>query len=743
MKMLEGVGVMSRKKESSTSLSPEDSQQIEHLLAQYRQIAATLHNSRTQADAEAALKPFTELSEAAQLAFIKALARETFADAADVLTAINALSPSKEMRKDARRGLIRLEASKTYPKWTPPIAHQPAVQLNIANPPRFWKGLVTQSRDQGEMQLMLAWEQGYDYSDVRLLTFLLDYWRDGVKDASVETISKRRANERINMWRSQATEFIIVDCTIAEGKRLIEEALSVNEWRKTTPSTVYRNNLPAINNLIMQASDPGADHGQTFITPELTDQEVAINFLGAWSLGDFGLAYDFLSQNNSLNEGLAREEWVKRHRDWNDEAHPARLELGFVREPEQRQSGLWVPGSTRLPIRKEAEIGWSVELTDTQLSGTLRDMPMGTAINKETGRHWFWTSYKLTKEGGAWRIQSMADEGASVQALPIGELQKRIKDYEDAIEQAIQRRETNVEAFFEELSWRFTQLLHFYDALIARLPLDRKACDDAYQRAVAMGNPERTMVYLERLAQRFPDQHGDVLRSLAATQIAYAYSDRTQYMPERRDHFLALAETTLQEAMQADSSILNYILQAELFLSMQRNDEAEEALLKARAMTPGRDEEAAIESSLGTIAMRRERFEDAIPHFQHVTEIKPDTPGIWFNLGFAQRLLSRFEEAEASYKRAVQQEPEDIRTYSELTAIYMNRDERQEARRIAEQGVQTNPESAHLRALLASVLFELGDARGAQKQIEEAEAIDPELEIIQRVRQQMNAEKKR
>jgi tetratricopeptide (TPR) repeat protein len=285
--------------------------------------------------------------------------------------------------------------------------------------------------------------------------------------------------------------------------------------------------------------------------------------------------------------------------------------------------------------------------------------------------------------------------------------------------------------------------LHLYDALIARLPLDRKVCDDAYQRSVAMGNPERTMVYLERLAQRFPDQRGDVLRSLAATQIAYAYGDRTQYMPERRDHFLAQAETTLQEAMQADSSILNYILQAELFLSMQRNEEAEEALLKARGMTPGRDEEAAIESSLGTIAMRRERFEEAIPHFQRVTEIKPDTPGVWFNLGFAQRLLNRFDEAEASYKRAVQEEPNDIRPYSELTAIYMNRDERQEARRMAEQGVQTNPESAHLRALLASVLFELGDTRGAQKQLEEAEAIDPELEIIQRVRQQMNAAKKR
>lgn len=737
---------MSRKKELATPLSQEDAQQIQHLLAQYHQIAEALHNSQNRADVEAALKPFDALSEAAQLNILKALSKETTADAADVLSAVNAVSTSKDLRKEARRSLIRLEASKTYPQWTPPILHAPAVQVNVANPPRFWKGLITQSRDQGEAQLLLTWEQGYDYSDVRMLSFLLDYWREGVKEVSVETVSKRRANEHIDNWHTQMRDIAIVDCTLAEGKRLIEEALSVNEWRKTAPDKNYRNNLPVINNLIMKASDPGEDRGLTFINPELTDQEVAINFLGAWSMGDFSLAYDFLSQNNVLQEGLSREEWVQRHREWYDEAHPARLELGFVREPEQRQSALWVPTSTfssGLSSRKEVEIGWSLELTETPLSGTLPEMPMGTAVNKETGRHWFWTRYTLTREGDAWRIQRTSDEGASVQGLPIVELQKRIEEYEKAIEEAVQKRDTNVETFMEELPWRLTQLLHFYDALIARLPLDRKVCEDAYRRCIVMGNPERTMVYLDRLAQRFSEQKGDVLRSLAATEIAYAYSDRTQYMPERREHFLALAEDTLQEALKVDGSIMNHILLAELYLSAQRNDEAEAALLKARAMTPGRNEEAAIESNLGTIAMRRERFMDAIPHFKRVAEINPDAPGTWFNLGFAQRLLGNFDEAEASYKRAVQSEPHDIRAYSELTAIYMNRSEQQEARRIAEQGVQANPESAHLRALLSSVLFELGDARGAQRQLEEAEAIDPDLEIVQSVRQQINAAKKR
>ncbi len=247
---------MSRKKETDTLISQEDTTQVQHLLARYHQLAHDLRLSTNQEQAEAALADITTLSENAQLALLKALAKENTTDSADILAAVNALSQHKELRKEARRSLIRLEATKTYPQWTPPIARTPAVTVSTPNPPRFWKGVVTQSREQGEVRLGLFWEQGYDYSEARSLLFLLDFWRDGVKDVIVETSNKRHAEEHITEMRTRLadTDTSLVDCTLAEGKRLIEEALSVNKWRGTTPSKDYRNHLPIINQLVLQAT---------------------------------------------------------------------------------------------------------------------------------------------------------------------------------------------------------------------------------------------------------------------------------------------------------------------------------------------------------------------------------------------------------------------------------------------------------------------------------------------------------
>lgn len=498
---------MASKKEPTPLLSEEENTQVEHLLENYHQLAHNLRQSTDQTQVETALFTINTLSEQAQTALLKALAKENTTDAADILIAVNAVSTQKEARKEARRSLIRLESTKTYPQWTPPIAHTPAVQVNIEQTPRFWKGLVTQAREEGEIQLVLTWEQGYDYSNVRLLVLLLDYWSDGVKDIHVELSNKHHVEEHIDEIRTKFPA-PLVDCTLAEGKRLLEEALSVNAWRGTTPHKDYRNRQQLINSLILEANDLGQDRGRTFISPELMEAEVAINFIGAWSMGDYGLAYDLLTNGSSIREGLSRDEWVERRRAWADEAHPTRMELGFVHEREQSQSALWLPTSitsSRQGTRKEVELGWSLELTETPLSGTLREMPLGTAVNKETGRHWFWTSYILVQEKGAWRVQSISDEGANAQSLSINELQKRIKEYENAIQEALKKRTTNPQEVIEEIAWRITQLLHFSDALIVHLPLDHTIYEEAYGRSVGAGNPERSLVYLERLAQRFPN----------------------------------------------------------------------------------------------------------------------------------------------------------------------------------------------------------------------------------------------
>lgn len=714
------------------------SEQEQKLLARLQDIAQAVRASSTPSEAETAIADITALPIPTQLSFIKLLSRTTTTDSADVLTALNTYGTDKEIRKEARRALIRLESMRVRPKWTPPIAQASSIQLNVNNPPRFWQGFATQSREEGELQLILAWEQGYDYSEVRTIGFLLDFWSEGIKDCFVETTSRRAMARRFDEMRTKIANLAPTSATLAEGKRLLEDALSVNSWKKTEPAAEFRHNRHLINQFILEAANIGEDSGRTFINPELEDQEVIVNFLGAWSLGDYGLAYDLLTPESSIRNGLARDEWIERHRAWFDEAKPARLELGFVHEIERPQSTLWVPNPRATSSsRKEIELGWSLELIDTPIAGTLREFPMGTAINKETGRHWFWTNFTVVRSDASWRIQNISDEGARLQGLPITEIQQRIKEYEDAMNALLQKRDINRTELMQEAAWRLTQLLHFYDALIAKLPLDRQVNEDAYNRSILIGNPERSMVYLERLLQRFPENHAELQRRLGATLIGLAFTYRNQGMMQRGDALLAQGETVLRESLTSQDTATGHLLLGELYLSMQRNDEAEQEMLKAKDLDPTPEEQTSIEAALGNIAMRRERMDEAISHFQRVVELNPDYSGIWFNLGFAHRLLGDFDAAELDYQHAIQQEPHDIRPYSELTAIYMNTNKERQARAIVAQGVSANPDSAHLHALYASVLDALGDKRAARRELAEAEEIDPSLEIVQSVHLQI------
>jgi tetratricopeptide (TPR) repeat protein len=83
-----------------------------------------------------------------------------------------------------------------------------------------------------------------------------------------------------------------------------------------------------------------------------------------------------------------------------------------------------------------------------------------------------------------------------------------------------------------------------------------------------------------------------------------------------------------------------------------------------------------------------------------------------------------------------------MRSYSELGSIYMNTQRLPDAYKIVEQGISANPSSAHLKALLAAVLLEMGDRRRSRAMLEEAEQINPNLEIVQAVRQTLETKKK-
>src|SRR5215472_19000923 len=121
-------------KEAETALSPEENERVQRLFSQYHQIAELLHTSLDQEQAQAALIVVSHLTEVAQIAFVKSLAREHETDAADILTGINTFSQLKEVRKEARRGLLRLESNKVLPQWKPPVKEAPAVQTSLSQP---------------------------------------------------------------------------------------------------------------------------------------------------------------------------------------------------------------------------------------------------------------------------------------------------------------------------------------------------------------------------------------------------------------------------------------------------------------------------------------------------------------------------------------------------------------------------------------------------------------------------------
>src|SRR6266550_9466695 len=125
-----------KKKEQKVSISQGDEAQARAVLEKYHNLAGKLRSSKDQKQAEEALSTVSGLPEAAQMALLKALSREHHHDAADLLVAINALSPLKSVRKEARRSLLRLEEARIYPHWEPPIERLSpveAVQMQSVN----------------------------------------------------------------------------------------------------------------------------------------------------------------------------------------------------------------------------------------------------------------------------------------------------------------------------------------------------------------------------------------------------------------------------------------------------------------------------------------------------------------------------------------------------------------------------------------------------------------------------------
>ena len=739
---------MTRKKETHTPVSQEDTAQVQQLLGQFHKIAVKLHASSSQTEAEAALADITTLSEAAQLALLKALSKEHDTDAADVLLAINELSQSKLARKEARRSLIRLEEARIYPKWIPPIDRPQLVQIST-NPPRFWKGILTDTFESGEIQLLLCWVQGEDYSQARILGFLLEFWHDGIKDFFTEVASKRHIETHIEEMRASAG-IKTRECTLAEGRHLIQDALGVNKRYGTVSHGDYRHNLTLVKQLVLDATDLGEEEGLSSISEDMAPHEVVTNFVESLTSGNFNFAFDFLASDSSIRDGLSRAEWIKRREAWVEEADPSNFKPEFIHELEKKQGGLWLPNRFReasSSTRKEFDTGWSIEMDDTLLSEGIKELPLAIAVNPVTQRHWFWSRYTLVMEQDKWRIEGMTDEGTNAQNLTSAELQKRISEQLKQVEHITKKHkptDPDAEHYMDEILWHLGQAISYSDALIVKSPQDRRAYENAAANLIALNEFERAVVYFEPLVQRFPKKRSEELLQLAGIQIQLSASLSEEEEDEAAEEYRELAESNIRESLALDNTYLGHMLLAELLKDdPERLDEAEDHLNQAKALNTNEDIEFAIEHSLGEIAMDQEQYDKALQHFQRVAEYDPTDAETWYDIAEAHNLLENIEEAETNYKRAIELQPDDIDFYSALSRMYMEHKQPSKSREVLEEGLRANPDSAELRAYLALVVSESGDYRAAEALLDEAESIDPDLEIIEMFRLLLNVNKTR
>jgi len=753
---------MTKKKATPISVSQEEHTQVQHVFEQYHQIANNLHVSEDQKQIETALAEINTLSESGQMALLKQLSKENEVDAADLLIAINELSPLKSVRKEARRSLIRLESAKIYPHWKPPIDRTPAISTIrlTTNTPRFWKGLVSDTRASGEVQLLLCWEQGEDYKEIRILGFLLEFLYDGVKDFFSSIDTKRGFDKFVAEIRASMPDVEVKDCSLARGRRLLLEALAVNKEHGTAPSKDYRFNLSLVKQLILEVPDLEEEADLEEESEEsvnlhgLHPHDVIVNFVESWVDEDYDIAYDLLSHDSPLREGLSRDEWIERRESWADEAHPDSLKPDFMHEHEPRKSELWTPNP--LPVsdpttHKEIETGWSITLDEIPSNNTLPELPKATVIYEETGRHWFWPRYTLVQENDDWRIQNMTDEGMNAEKLSIEELQKRIEDlyarakeFADRYtpEEVEQLKDQDMRNYLAATSMRIIQAIYHTDILIKKLSLDFSLYEQAALRMAAANQYERSLAYLRPMTQRFSEQRGLWLRRMAAVQKLLSKELFDEGYDEQAERSLELAEEALRESLAVENNIEAHISIAELLIEdSERLDEAEDQLLQAKELITNPEEEAHIELHLGEIATEQEQFEKALSHYQRIIELQPDSSEAWFDVGEAHEALEHFEEAETSYKRAIDLEPDNEGYYYTLSKLYTEKDQPFKAMEALEQGIIANPDSTILHLYIIAVLIESGDYRQAEMLLNKVERIDPKSELVHMYRQLLNLSK--
>ncbi len=726
----------------------------------------------------AALKPVTSAEEPVAAAYAAALgdARGASAQpAADVAVALGELDTRREVAREARRAHVRLRSAGvahtiSIPPASVTVTAQPAAPaapITLApRAPKFIEAHATRSREAGEMTLIVVWQEGADADILRAYMFLLDFWREGVKDFEItDSMPRARIQSQLIAGLTQRGGPGTVKIGWAQARGLVLQALEVNAWRKSEPSAELTRYRAQVDQRLL--AEPEDEARRAEIAAEqarmeregdrplfdinLEAEETLANWLGAWSLGDYGLAYDLLSAEHSARQGKSRAEFIALRRQWADEAQPAALRLTVIREQEQRASALWTPSAApgRLGTGgRDLEAFWSLTMRESPIGGQLPELPMGTLVSKATGRHWFWTGHTLRRDPASnlWLVAASRDEGAQAQGVPVDELAKRVKELREKAERTATEAQRQPEGpatneALRAITGDLTTALHYSDALMARLPLDETLYRDALNDARALGSHERAAALLERMVGRFQDDV-EVRFELGVEQYLVGEQYAQQEMQEPASAWLGRATATMTDVVAAEPTARRLQGLGELLSRQGHFTQAAERLRQAIALEPGNatlyldlsetlmgqasDENLDAPEKLDE-AGRRAAMQSALEALREAAKIDATLPRLFTRIGAVQEALHQHEDAIISLEEAINRDRDDDVAQYTLGTLYMARNEPQRALRYLEMASQMEPASLQYRVAVAACYVALERVREATRELDTLDKVAPGL----------------
>jgi Flp pilus assembly protein TadD len=624
----------------------------------------------------------------------------------------------------------------------------------------------------------LAWQEGSDPNIVRGCTLDLNFWRDGIEAfwLSQPMTRQRFLRETVSDWRTEEqTEAVAV--TWAQARRLVLEALDINAWRDIEPDADYRRHQSLIAARLLDIPDTEEareavaeeeertrrEGDRPYIAGDLEPDEVVANWLGTWSFGDYGAAYDLLADDHPIRREQPRDEYIGQRRRWADEAQPASLRLTLVREQAQRAGALWVPGAAGAVApggRHELEAFWSITLRESALGGAFLELPLATISSQETGRHWYWSAYTLERDrsSSAWRIARSRDEGASSQALTAEELQKRIQEARAVVDRVATSPppdETGSEEALREVTGALTAALHYRDALIARLPLDEALYREGVTEAQSLGSYERAAALLERVRSRFPGQARTTFEQGIQYYLMAMSLARTANV-EAEHSWLDRAAAAFRQAVESEPTAEYLEALGEVLARQGYYTQAVARLREAIAHDPTR---ATAHSELADCLMaevggenldemapseppsedsRRQRVvaaaRAALVELREAARLNPSLHSLYTRIGAIYDVLGQQEDALLAFQEAVRQEPGDAEAHYTLGSLYLNRREPEQALPELEQAAQLAPFTPTIRVNLAASYLALERWREAERELDVVDEIRPGMPQVAELR---------